>query len=89
MMITALAIEPAHAESTLAFLFLLLPLALQFSVLAAGMPTSKRMATMLHLTIVVMAVKEGVDYQYWVAAGVIMIACLIWWRAKRSYQAHA
>jgi hypothetical protein len=89
MMITALAIEPAHAESTLAFLFLLLPLALQFSVLAAGMPTSKRMATMLHLTIVVMAVKEGVDYQYWVAAGVIIIACLIWWRAKRSYQAHA
>lgn len=86
LIITALAVAPGHVDWTLGCLFIVLLLAAQYSVLAAAMPTARGSAILLHFTIIVIAAKESILYQYVILLVLIGFTLLTWFRAKRRYQ---
>jgi hypothetical protein len=86
LVITALAVAPGHVDRTLGCLFVVLLLAAQYSVLAAAMPNARGAAILLHFTIIVIAAKESILYQYVVVLVLVGFTLLTWFRAKRRYE---
>jgi hypothetical protein len=85
LIVTALTIGHAQIDRTLGYLAVLLLLAAQFSVLAAAIPNARGAAIVMHLAIVMIALKEAILYQYWIPLVLAVFTGFMWWRAKRRY----
>ena len=85
LIVTALTIGSAPIGRVLGYLLMLLLLAAQFSVLAAAIPNARGAAILMHLAIVMIALKEAILYQYWVPLVLTVFTGFMWWRAKRRY----